>query len=551
MSNDVKDNMKPRRKRRVPDSLIATSFGVLGVAGLVISTGAMAGTISSLQRIQAPPEDNSPYVQVVAAFTPAKTWAEGVIKERPSFVGKTDWNVLETSRPQHPIDQKLCEMGNVPSAVTSTMEATSSGMNIRIQTYGAGQAADAFVGYKEKFSDCFSVQDVSISQGQAIVFDGGFLLTMGDAIVSGFGINNPSQQNEAVQFYARRLAETLPSSGCKDLKSVQGSNVRSPFYSPELYQGLIQKQRIDTTIPVDSVPVPKSVNVGEIKNPNTQTPEAPIPSNYPALPKNEVKKPELPAPLEEKKAADFSQYASYNIPDDQGPGCGWEWAGQHSLNYDREKMQQEADAHKKIVQSDVDTVAKGYAEKHTEWAKQVAALTPAVDQWNSYSESVNAVHDKWIYLTEERAKIEDEWKEFITRYEDWYTFDDRREVAAGKYADVLQVCVDKQEAVSDWESEWGEKSAEQIALRQMATETRENEDGEEEEIFHPDWLNEDERKILEETIPQRPEDCKELPERPAILDQQRPEEPVAPAIPSDVTIPDSWRQVSDVIKENN
>ena len=546
---------RTRKKYPISDTAVAGSLVALAAAGALAIGGSVVMNVNNYNSIVSPVKKESPYIEVSQVSSISKDWARSLANQRPSVIPKDDkWNVQDNSSPQHPIDPSMCsEMKEVPATVTSTFKAGSDSMSVHVQAYGAGQAADQFYAYKNMLESCSNVKEVKTSNGKAIIFDDGFLITMGDGMVGGFGFKDSKVRDGAVKFYEEKMFSTLKDTQCRDLSVVQGASSRSPFYGEDKYKGLFDKARMSTSVPVNDVPKPKEVKLTSIKDKDISQPESPIPSSYPKMPDKEVKKPEVPAAIPVQKADDFDQYASFEIPDDNGPGCGWEWSAQHALNYDRPALSQKADAEKQKVQSEVDRTAQKYVDDQKAWRDKIEQLTPAINSWNTYSTKVNNVHDKWNYLNTERAKIEGAWNEYISRYEDWFTFDDRQAAASDRYDAALKKCVDQQDKVSEWEEKWGEKYAQQDAIINSATVEKEiEEDGEtrKERVFDPDKLSDEQKKIIAEDIPDRPEDCTELPEKPSILTQSRPKEPKAPSIPSDVTIPESWRSVDDVIKEN-
>lgn len=551
------DSPEPKKRKRVVagSAVVIGLSAAVGVSGVAWSTMGIDG-ISTWNTIISEPVIDSPYVQVSEVKSRGKEWGEQIIKKKPSSLSdKTSWNVIDSSRPVHALDPKTCaEISNVPSSVIAAFTGNSDVVTVVAQVYGAGQATDNFYDYKKKLSNCMgkeNVKDFKTDNGSAFVYDSGFMITMGDTIIGGFDIKDEKVRDKTLEFYAKEMASSLRSSQCRDISAVQGNNVRSPFYGEELYKGLIENQTMKTRIPVEDIPEPTSYDLNSILMPDMQQPEAPIPSDYPKIPSKTVDKPELPKRGEARKAEFFDEVASYNIPDEIGPGCGWEWSGQKSLVYDKKSMKSTEEREKRQVQSDVDSAAKQYVHDQTEWATKIAALSPSIDSWNNYSTKVNKVHDRWNYLETEREKIKPDWESFVKSYEDWYTFDDRQKWASAAYDNELQQCIDKQEAVTEWEQEWGEKYAEVYAIRESATKTREVEDenGDTtiEEYFDESILSKEDKKKLDQNIPNRPEDCTELPEKPEILTQSRPSEPKPPSMPNDVTIPDSWDSVAKVI----
>lgn len=523
-------------------SYIYIIFGIIFL--LFISIVLYAGW-NSYQNIKKPKETYNPYQDIKLVDSPGKNWAKNLISENPKQ-DKSKWNVNKNSRPQNILDTSQCgSIKNVPISVLSTYEATGINIKTRIQTYGAGQAAKNFNDYINKMKNCYqSIEVAKNNIGSIAKYDNGFILTMGDGIVS-VQLDNLNDENKYIEFYTKRMSETLQQTQCKDLQSTPKDSERSFFYDPKSYHGLDQEKVISTTVKINGIPTPTNIIVNSINNPYATEPESPLPDTLPKMP-TEVSEPQIPNPVNNQTS--FKKTAVYKIADENGPGCGWAWAGQKKPDYNMSAL---ANTRKAIIdktQKDVNQEAENYVNKKLSWSFDMALLYPQIDQWNKYVQKVNTVHEKWAWLEEQRALLKPSWDNYVQEHNYWETFDSRKAEAQKQYDSEYKQCTDARKELTDWNDKWGKKYQEKIDKKNSPSPTPtpsstndDNKDKKDNTTASPSPSpSSSPTKDEEENIPDPPKGCDNLPERPAIIDQDKPEEPKSPTIPKDVTIPDSW-----------
>lgn len=550
---------------------------VMPIAFSVILVVALAGTLTelnyataSLERIQEEPEVYIPYQEVEASKSLGRIWAEDFIKTAPPNV--VNWTVDESVKPRHPIDPKLCAyVKEFPTSLLSTHIASGEGTETRIQVYGAGQATKNFHLYAEQILKCEKGTITTTDTATILQFDFSFVMAMGDAIVSVRTVNN-IVRDEMLAFYLSNTASTLTASECIDLSVTTEDANRSFFYVDSEYSGLTEIKEMETTVNILDIPTPTSVSMLEVLNRNAREPIGPLPSDFPELPTP------LDRPLAPESVPDvenFAGQASYLIADLDGPGCGWEWSsqGQPVYNFeDLENRQQEAINNKQL---ELDGEAQDYVDSKLGWAFSVGLLASQINDWNIYVTDTNAVHERWEWLRSERAKLSSPWNEYIRNYREWETFDARKADAVTKYEAAVAQCIADEEALTLWQEQWGELWDQQQEYKNnppvaptptpsVNTPT----DAPEPVEPTPDGTNSPnpsesptaaatpttaptvEPPVVTPTldpiatmyIPQPPAGCDTEPQRPSIVDQEKPSEPQPPIIPEGVTIPDTWEK---------
>lgn len=527
-------------------------YSILAIFSILALFVVYSRGYDALKRISTEPVAVSPYMEVSAVNSTGLSWAESLIREKPENLDS--WEISETMKPQNIVTPKDMSIAseNVSTSLLSTFVATGSSVETRIHVYGSGQAAQDFNRFTTLLSDRTNIETTSNDLGSAAVYDNGFYITMGDAIISVVAPDNDSR-NELLEFYSSRMSETLQESGCYDLTVSDKDALRSFFYDDEAYEGLKETTTIETQVNVTNVPHTQDgiLNMQNIDNPDATVPESPLPADFPELPENDVSQPSIPDSVEDKD--NFTKDAVYNIADTNGPGCGWEWSGQKSPVYDDAELQSNENITIVDTQNEVDTTAQEYVDQKIDYSMQVATVMPQVNSWNEYANQVNDVHERWTWLKSEREKLRQPWQDYVDAYNEWLTFDDRKKEATDTYNEELQKCIDQQDELLAWEEEWGDLWAEQQAAINNPVEeesvepTEEPTEGSESATESPTASPEPEddtttEDILDLDIPEKPAGCSTMPDRPAIVDQAKPAEPQAPDIPEGVTIPDSWEK---------
>lgn len=485
-----------------------------------------------------PPEVVTPYADIAPASFVGKTWAEKLIAMNPADL--PSWTVDKSAKPRPIIDPKNCSSDTAaPISLLSTHVATSNGTDVRVQVYGAGQAAKQFEDYLTAFGPCFGAMNAKNS-GKTIftVFPRGFILTSGDAIMGAYTVND-QVRDTLLDFYLKNVESSLIESGCLALNTSATDATRNIFFSKDKYTGLKGSTDLESSVDTANLPTPTGLKLTEVDDPSVVAPEGPLPDSFPTLPKVTVQKPQVPAALKTEGA--FKSSATYQIVDDKGPGCGWEWTAQVSPELDLKKLEKERNNAILKAQGALDGSATTYVSGKINWALQLAALAPNIDSWNTFANQTNIVHKKWQWLETERSKIESAWRQYVVDHDEWLTFDQRKSDALKKFDEDFKKCQKDEKDLADWNRDWKD-----IAEKQAKDKAKAEADAKDAEKNKPTasptpivtpTATSSEPAV---TIPPKPAGCSTPPTEPDIATQPKPEEPKAPVFPKDVTIPASW-----------
>lgn len=530
------------------------------LVGCIVIGGSLYQGVQAVEKIGAPLEENSPYLAINPSESAGVNWATEIMKNNPLV---KNWVMKDSIQPSHGLLQDVT--GNSAGEVPVTLLASrlgSSGANKAVaQVYGAGQAKKQYDYYIGKLSNRGNVENVdNFKSGvQGAKFEQGLIIVAGDAIVAAQTSNN-DLRDKLFDYYLTTIEKTLPASGCTDLSAVDSSK-RSLYFDPNSFEGLKESKKVNTQVDIDNLPTIRGIGAQEISNPYAQAPEAPLPESMKDMPA-EVAKPTIET--EPELISGFSDNAVYRIQDPVGPGCGWSWSAQNPLEYNLNDLEAAKNESITKVQDEVNDDAQSYVDRKLNWARVVALTAPKLDNWNRYVKDVNDLHKSWRKLEADRIALRPAWNRYVAAYEDWSTFDARKAAAQNSYDEALAQCKDDRIVHDEWEKEWGSEAMakklnawqerENARLERMkpepsSPETPSEEDNESTETASPSPTPtptptptevETEPAEPKPSAPAEPKDCIADPVKPAILSQEKPAKPMAPEIPEDVTIPNSW-----------
>jgi hypothetical protein len=532
--------------RWILDKKIFYAIAALIAVALVVYMASQGQT--SYKKIVSAPKTTSPYQNVAASDSPGTQWAKALLAENP--VSVPQWEVVSGGTPQHPLPNDVCKQEQVPDSVAGSVSAKGSGVAVTVQVYGAGQAAAQFDNYIKRWSKCLNdfEQKPGVSDATVYTFSNGFVMVSGDAIL-GATASDSGMRDKLLSYYQTKVPETLRATQCLSLTSASADSLRNLFYHPNDYTGLKKSESIKTQVDTSNQATPLPQGLQSVSNPDAEEPEAPLPDGFPSLP-GEVAKPTRPEGVSDN--SDFSETATYQIEDVNGPGCGWAWSGQKMPVYNAGEL---ASAQKKSIgkaQDDANHKAVGYMQARHNWSGSMLNYVSQVDSWNRYVSQVNAVHDKWSWLNNERSLIEGSWRQYVTDHNDWFTFDDRKKAAKLKFDQETLACNTANENLAKWEQQYGEawKKEQERAARENGGKTpaptpSPGATAPPTALRFPN-SNPTPTPTADSgsnpKIPDKPTGCTNPPVKDEILDQEKPAEPQPPVIPNGVTIPNSWPQ---------
>lgn len=512
------------------------AFVLVGAAGLGLV--AKAGYDSYVTMIT-PLEKPSEFLALDQKQSQASRWASEFTKDPR---GIADWHVVGSSQPSHGwiSDYLGASVGQVPATMTSASAASGVGTKVVVQTYGAGQGRAQFDRYASMFSEALVSSDDDGVQNA--VFENGFITAAGDSIVAVLA-NSNEDRDRLFGEYRSDLGVSLPDSGCVTISANVDQAARSYLYGEDKYSGLLEDQVLDTQVKINNLPTFTGLSLSDIANIYAEAPEAPLPESIPALP-GDVTRPTIanqPESVEE-----FKKTVSYKVEDPEGPGCGWEWAAQRSPVYDEALLAAEKKDSIESGQISVDDEAQGYVSSRLTWARGSMLTALSADRWNIFAKKTNEIHSLWDKLNSDRAALWPAWETYVANFDLWKTFDARKAEAKKAYDKAVTECKAADDDLSKWEKEkvQYEKDLEQYE-KDKAKWDEENE-GESQSPSETKPRNavkvdkEEDTEPVKPTLRDKPSGCETKPERPEIIDQEKPSKPEQPSIPEDVTIPNSW-----------
>lgn len=410
---------------------------------------------ASYKDIISKPATKPVYQNVSSTEFPGFVWARNFVSTKPEGVG--EWNVQDSSLPRNPLPFEVCSsLGKVPSLNISTHSASGSGFSIYAQVYGAGQGKTQYKEYNNLLEKCADIEKVENWNDTGIdytIINNSIVASAGDAII---GLTAPSKKvlDSSIDGLLNRFQSSLSESKCVSVAESVEDSKRSFFYNPKDYTGLYGSTKVDTKVKTDAFSTPVSIDLATLNDPYPELPEAPLPEGFPTTLPNEV---ERPVSSSEPEKGNYSSVAKYLIPDDEGPGCGWEWSGQKSPYYNREKLQKDQDDKVDALQKEMDTKAQDYVTSRNKWGVDYLNYLSLASSWNDYVKAHNEITGRWELLEEQRKEFKPVWDAWVEDYEKWKSFPSRQEKARKKYESELKVCRDDREAYKKWDEQYGEQ----------------------------------------------------------------------------------------------
>lgn len=527
--------------------------GVIATGALVAMPVMQAGA-ESLTKINEEYEEPSPYLSINPAVSHGVAWAKELIKNSHD-VG--EWTVLENTQPSHGFLKANFNksVSLIPDTLLATTVGKGAGHEAFIQVYGAGQARKQFNNYTTQIQEKTTFIGSNTESGIVyITYDSAALMVAGDSIV-GILADSPESRDSQLTKWLASLEETLPASSCVTVNAMTDESSRSLFYGEANYTGLQEIQTVETEVNMAGLPTVTGTQLLEISDVAKQEPEAPLPPTIQKQPK-EVTRPTLTgAPRSE---GGFIVDASYLIADPVGPGCGWEWSAQRALVYDNAQLESDKNLTIEETQNAVNEKAQTYINSQISWARMAALFLPKADNWNKYVNKMNNLHATWAELDAGRAAFKPTWDAYLNELNNWKTFDARKAEALSTFETAEKACLAQNKTLEEWEKS-SKKEEERLTQQKEAREleletfesdwetklstlegedltTAESEKAEELKLIEDRMKKEDEERVK---FPAKPNACTP-PEKPSILNEEKPVEPTAPTPPENITIPNSW-----------
>lgn len=500
---------------RVVVGLIAVFMvGVLGYLGWQ--------TYVTLHKLSQPQERNTPYSAKYKARTyNGLTFATDLLKEAPEGVNADDWKVDEPGKGDvsSAVLARKCSQVAPSTAQISRKTASGDGLKATILIFGAGQARTQFDKYAKQIGECQPDVD---TKNTTIRYDGGFITTRGDAIVSVLS-DDGGKVDKASGWYMKRIDEGLKTTSCAAVDETAADANRSFYYDPNSYVGTIKQETVTVKDPILDSSAPQALvdtgmDVGKTfpdpKTQNISVPEAPVPQNVPGSLPNA---PEPPTFQSRPKTPPSSKVVSYQVADRTGPGCGWDWSGQKVPKFNDSVLQDNRNITIRNARTELRNSISDYNRQAVDWSTQSAMEMSFQSQWDAYVNSTNAVYASWKTVNDARAAVRPSWMSYVDAMNVWSGWDQDQADAQKAWEDAVKQCV-------------ASATASNNANNQNPTPS--GPDG----LLTPEDIAKQNSKSSDEIQ----SECESATRKPDILGQQKPNKPNPPSLPDGIQIPNSW-----------
>lgn len=476
-------------------AVAAVSLGAAILVGVVISGG------YAYARATKPPEDNSIYSHVSPADYPGVRFVNAMT-ETDLNGGKT----RKTQRSEVPLIPDRCSADDTPSkSMLYSQSAKGNGYAITAQAYGSGQAKAVYDSLSSQLSSCESNHDrSSMDSVNYISWNGGYLMTAGDAMVS-ISVDDASRQQQVASEVIARMNEQMKRTGCVSMDESADDSKRSFFYDKNAYKGLIKveevsgtKKRVDIAVPQNLEDAGGSVERLFAEPVTRSAPESPLPSGMQASLPHAPALPDIPGQAQKPSE---TETITYQVKDPKGPGCGWAWSGQKAPNFNDSVLDSDYSKTKNAAVNTINQEILDYNTKAKSWSLPAMWSMRFVSTWNQYVKSANDVMDSWNALDSGREAFRPTWMAYIQSLKDW----EYRRLAANDAAsvrnDAVSACADAKQ--KDWQNQNPGKNPDDSQKAQ--------------------W-----KQDCDAVTPQADTSARNAPE------------PTAPKVPQEITLPGSW-----------
>ena len=391
------------------------------------------------------PDENSVTVETPAAAVsldaPAYGTAERIISEklpkgwkRKSAVEPGVVDVLELACGSDEKDTALL-------AYHRAVKVNGQPMVAAVEVWPPGYGAKAIAEYQERASGCYATNLSTWSRGVTVVDYPAVLAgiqsgengtktlrwSVGDLTLSLTG-DMSTEATAAAKAWTGSANEII-ASVCRNLNPTPSDANRSPWREPDRYEGLITKTTVE--VPEPRIPVSEPTRRKGLENLRTaERPEKPqgVPI-WPASLPREVIKPQQPVRPDEPK---LRKDVPYQIPDLEGPGCGWAFTAAPTPEFSEADSQAEKEAGVVKAREVLDNRARKWAADEADWREGIVQYYGAAVEYKKYSKTVSKVASAW-------DEIREAWAEYNSKRSQWLASVQRREAWKQAVAEAQKV----------------------------------------------------------------------------------------------------------------
>lgn len=216
--------------------------------------------------------------------------------------------------------------------------------------------------------------------------------------------------------------------------------------------------------------------------------------------------------------------------DEVGPGCGWAFSGQSAPPYDDTVEKQRVDQLVGEAQGTLQAAFATYLQERTGYVNNYVTWANSVLAYQTYAGQVNDVGNVWNDITTKRQAYREKLDQYLALKKAWDEFPGLQTAAQEQYLGELEQCRVNNIPVPTPSATPSPTPSPTPSESPSAT---------------PSPSSSASPSPTPTPTPEptpEPVDCETVVVRPAILDQERPSEPIAPAKPN-VPLPASWTDV--------
>lgn len=437
--------------------------------------------------------------------SPAYAWVTSLDEKtgQPSDVGGTPSSTpVDRTTPLVP-DLTCSILKAAPEESLYTGVGTLNDSKFTVQILGPGTSGKIFSNIVKDSGSCWPKKvEQKEGKGYRYVEAGdGFIAQIGDTLV----YTAQSDVKKATVLFDS-ISASLTKSGCVATGVKDSDYTRNEHFSGKEYTGLTAVESIESTLPLDKLPVVTVPALSEIENPDAKEPEGPLDPSIPSAP-DDVTKPSFSERPDLQKEP-FKAEARYQVSDVEGPGCGWGWTAWDLPTETDEMLAKSKSEGIASAQDSANEQANAYLEKQADWAGGRLTDAQNANAWNGYAQEFNAAAKKWSWLDSKREALKPKWDDYVKKHDYWHDFEQIKSDKEEEYRAADKQCDQANKDQEDWDDRYDGTSG--------------------------DTGN--------SGIPKRPAGCDKEPKAPAILRQDRPKEPLPPKLEAGVTVPESWNQ---------
>ena len=335
-------------------------------------------------------------------------------------------------------------------AVANGSQVTNfqAGYTVTVSAYGAGQGAVAFNALGAQVNDdcanrsgtayLVSSTGTGVDAATARVSRSGagttaFFWRRGDVIAM-VAATGPSVPMKMVKEYDARLAAAL-TGVCVTNDSAAGDAARSPYVDRGGYTGLINAAPVSLPF---GVPAPARASAPPVVDlPLATPPEEPA---FPFWPER------VPTPVPTPSAPVMPAYpaltatAPVQVPDGQGPGCGWAFTGQPVPNFDAAAAASKAAVDAERASNKLGANAASYVAGVGVYGAAYTRYLAEVRVFQAYAKALDEVAAAWEVIRLDQADYQEALELYTAALTARDLFLAQQLAAKTTYATALALC---------------------------------------------------------------------------------------------------------------